>query len=56
MPVCIQICFKEWGQECAMHFRPRCVCGIVYAFRWGGLRVNGYLVCVGCVEKYNGGW
>ena len=23
-------------------------------FRLGGLCVNGYLVCVGCVEKYDG--
>ena len=25
-------------------------------FRLGGLRVNGYFVCVGCVEKYDGDW
>ena len=45
-----------------MHFRPRCVCGIVYAFRlgglsldgWfplGGLHVNGSFVCVGLRGK-----
>ena len=45
-----------------MHFRPQCVCGIVYAFHlgglladcWfhlGGLCANGYFVCV---EKYHG--
>ena len=25
-------------------------------FRLGGLRVNDYSVCVGCVEKYDGDW
>ena len=31
---------------------PMCVCGgIVYAFRLGGLRVNGYLVCMGLCGK-----
>ena len=25
-------------------------------FRLGGLHVNGYFVCVGCVEKYGGVW
>ena len=34
-----------------MHFRPRCVVWIVYAFRLGGLCVNGYFVCVGCVRQ-----
>ncbi|SJZ79282.1 hypothetical protein SAMN02745202_01093 [Segatella oulorum] len=35
MPVCIHtICFKEWGRECAMHFRPRCVCGLFTRFVW----------------------
>ena len=34
--------------------------GMNYAWngwcRLGGLRVNGYFVCVGCVEKYDGDW
>ena len=35
MPVCIHtICFKEWGRECAMHFRPRCVCRLFTRFVW----------------------
>ena len=63
MPICIHtICFKEWGRECAMHFRPRSVVWIVYAFRlvdyvWNGwfrlgkLHINGYLVCVGLRRK-----
>ena len=25
-------------------------------WRLGGLCVNGYFVCVGCVEKYDGDW
>ena len=29
------ICFKEWGRECAMHFRPRCVCMGVRSFIGG---------------------
>ena len=36
MPICIHtICFKEWGRECAMHFRPRCVLyGLFTRFVW----------------------
>ena len=35
--------------------------GLLACFVWvvdivWGLRVNGYFVCVGCVEKYGGGW
>ena len=34
-----------------MHFRPRCVVWIVYAFRLGGLCVNDYCVCVELRDK-----
>ena len=34
-----------------MHFRPRCVVWIVYAFRLGKSHVNGYFICVGLRGK-----
>ena len=70
MPVCIHtICFKEWGRECAMHFRPRCVwCGLFTRFVWwimrGRLMAFGWIACgrlmsfgqIACERLTSFGW
>ena len=49
MPVCIHtICFKEWGRECAMHFRPQCVCMDCLRISFGRI-ARGQLVSLGWI-------
>ena len=48
MPICIHtICFKEWGRECAMHFRPRLLCEDCLRVSLGWLMSLGRIACVG---------
>ena len=57
MPICIHtICFKEWGRECAMHFRPPmcCVDCLRVSFGWLmslGRIVRGWLVSFGWIAR-----
>ena len=55
-PMCCVVVFIHLRMETPLCGRSGGHAGTAPTVRLGGLRINGYLVVWGCVEKYDGDW